>query len=194
MAQSDTISLDHIDPRWKDGRDYQLVCGFSEGPLAENNEVLTDHGYNSRKVNRFVPYRVCDYPAPILFGDTGEFLIQGEWVVCEFGGEIWWEESNKVGNSQNVQTEKRRKGYERKVGTTNPEHSVRMTGEGNPMYGRPLSEEAQARRIEKITNKKATQETKDKMSATRRGVSKSAEHKAKIAEGVRRARARVKQS
>ena len=193
MAKSDAISLDHIDPRWKEGRDYQLVCGFSEGSLAENNEILTDHGYNSRKVNRFVPYRVCDYSAPIVFGDVGEFLIRDEWVVCEFGGEVWWEESNKIGNSQNIQTERRKEGYERKVGTTNLEHSKRMMGEGNPMYKTPLSPEAQASRVAKLTGKKASQETKDKMSATRSGVPKSDEHKAKIAEGVRRARARVKQ-
>jgi hypothetical protein len=99
MAKRDVLSLDHIDPRWSEGRDYQLVCGFSEGPLAENNEIIVDHGYNSRKVNRFVPYRICEHPAPVTFGDVGEFLIGGEWVVCEFGGPEWWGESNKIGCS-----------------------------------------------------------------------------------------------
>jgi hypothetical protein len=93
-----TLTVEHIDPRWAEGRDYQLVCGFSEGPLARYNEIIADHSYNSRKTNRFVPYRVCNHPAPITFGDIGEFLINGEWVVCEFGGGEWWKESNVIGS------------------------------------------------------------------------------------------------
>lgn len=85
------ITKEHIDPR--KGR---LVCGLKN----EFNEVLADSSYNSRKTDRFVPYRVHDNPAPVNFGDKGEFLIGGEWVVCEFGGPEWWEESNRIGNSQ----------------------------------------------------------------------------------------------
>lgn len=84
------LSLEHIDPR-----DSKLVCGF-RSPC---NEIWVDPSYNARKTNRFVPYRVYNHPAPVKFGDTGEFLVNGEWVVCEFGGEIWWEESNRLGNS-----------------------------------------------------------------------------------------------
>lgn len=84
------VTIEHIDPR--NGR---LVSGLCN----EFNEILSDHSYNSRKTDRFVPYRVCDYPAPVTFGDVGEFLIGGEWVVCEFGGPEWWEESNAIGNS-----------------------------------------------------------------------------------------------
>ena len=84
------ISLEHIDP--KRG---VLVCGFEN----ELNEVVADSSYNSRKVNRFVPYRVCQYSAPTNFGDLGEFLIRGEWVICEFGGPNWWAESNDIGNA-----------------------------------------------------------------------------------------------
>jgi hypothetical protein len=85
------LTLEHVDP--KKG---VLVTGLKN----EFNEILADDLYNYRKNNRFVPYRICDYPAPVSFGDVGEFLIGEEWVVCEFGGEIWWEESNRVGNSQ----------------------------------------------------------------------------------------------
>lgn len=83
-------SLDHIDPKHS-----QLVCGFE----INSNEVRTSTSYNARKTNRFVPYRVCTYQAPVVFGDLGEFLIGDQWVVCEFGGEIWWDESNRLGNS-----------------------------------------------------------------------------------------------
>lgn len=84
------LTLEHIDPR-----KGVLISGLEN----EFNEVMADNSYNSRKTNRFVPYRVCDYPAPVTFGDIGEFLIDGDWVVCEFGGEVWWAESNRIGNA-----------------------------------------------------------------------------------------------
>jgi hypothetical protein len=28
-----------------------------------------------------------------------EFLIEDKWVVCEFGGDLWWAESNRLGNA-----------------------------------------------------------------------------------------------
>jgi hypothetical protein len=86
----DTLSVEHIDPR-----NGVLVSGLCN----EFNEVIADLSYNARKTNRFVPYRVLHHKAPVTFGDVGEFLIGGEWVVCEFGGEIWWAESNRVGNA-----------------------------------------------------------------------------------------------
>ena len=87
------FSLDHIDPLWEEGRDYQLICGFS----TLENEIIVDYSYNSRKTNRFVPYRVKDYPAPLFFGDLCEFLIRGEWTICKFGGTEWWVQSNDNG-------------------------------------------------------------------------------------------------
>jgi hypothetical protein len=85
------FTLEHIDPRHG-----KLVSGLKNS----FNERIVDFSYNARKTNRFVPYRVCNHSAPEFFGDTGEFLINGEWVVCEFGGPLWWEESNKIGCSQ----------------------------------------------------------------------------------------------
>ncbi len=82
------LTLEHIDPR-----NSKHICGLCN----EFNEVLADASYNFRKNNRFVPYRICEHSAPETFGDVGEFLINGEWVVCEFGGEIWWKESNRIG-------------------------------------------------------------------------------------------------
>ena len=83
------LTLEHIDPR-----NGVLVCGLRN----EFNEIFADLSYNCRKNNRFVPYRICELQAPTTFGDIGEFLIGGEWVVCEFGGPEWWAESNKIGN------------------------------------------------------------------------------------------------
>ena len=82
-------SDDHIDP--KNG---ELVCGLD---VDENLHPIS-HSKNSGKGNRFVPYRVHTLPAPRKFGDLCEFLINGEWVRCEFGGKMWWVESNRVGN------------------------------------------------------------------------------------------------
>ena len=84
------LTLEHIDPRNSDH-----ICGLEN----EFNEVIADFTYNIRKNNRFVPYRICDYPAPITFGDVGEFLIEDDWVVCEFGGKLWKDETNRIGCS-----------------------------------------------------------------------------------------------
>jgi len=85
------FTVEHIDP--KKG---MLVSGLD----IEINLIIADEKYNKRKTNRFVPYRVKTYPAPISFGEVGEFLIGDEWVVCEFGGTEWWAESTKIGCSQ----------------------------------------------------------------------------------------------
>jgi hypothetical protein len=85
------INLEHIDPRKS-----KFVCGLKN----DYNEIIADESYNKSKNNRFVPYRVHDYPAPVTFGDVGEFLIDREWVICEFGGPKWQAESNRIGNAQ----------------------------------------------------------------------------------------------
>ena len=87
-AQS--VSLEHLDPI-----NHTLICGLRNN----HNEILATVSYNARKTNRFVPYRVCDYSAPVTFGDIGEFLIEDTWTACEFGGDIWWAESNRIGNA-----------------------------------------------------------------------------------------------
>jgi hypothetical protein len=92
------ITLEHIDP---------IKGVLVSGLCNEFNEIFAEESYNKRKNNRFVPYRQRDYPAPFTFGDIGEFLIgadfetdsPGDWVITEFGGELWWSESNRVGNA-----------------------------------------------------------------------------------------------
>jgi hypothetical protein len=84
-------TIEHFDPQ-----KHSLVCGLD----VKLNLSVVEESYNKSKTNRFVPYRVCDYSAPQFFGEIGEFLIKDEWVVCEFGGPEWWEESNRLGCSQ----------------------------------------------------------------------------------------------
>jgi hypothetical protein len=86
------LNLEHIDPKKS-----HLVSGLTGN---DYNEIIAEESYNKRKNNRFVPYRVCEHPAPVTFGDIGEFLIEDKWIVCEFGGETWWAESNRIGNAQ----------------------------------------------------------------------------------------------
>jgi hypothetical protein len=89
--------LDHIDPIWKEGRDYQLVCGREE-PC---NKVERDARFNTAKSNRFLPWRVAADEigtVPVNQGDLCLFLvgadieqdIPGEWVLMEFLSEEWF--------------------------------------------------------------------------------------------------------
>ena len=110
-----SLTLEHVDPR-----NHHLVCGLKN----EFNEILADYSYNCRKVNRFVPYRVCDYPAPVTFGDIGEFLIQDKWVICEFGGTEWWIESGRIGCGQTAPASKKQKEAARKTGLRNKENGT----------------------------------------------------------------------
>ncbi len=90
--------LDHIDPRWKEGRDYQLVCGL-DCPLNYREE---DARKNTAKSNRFLPWRRCRDEigvVPAEPGDLAYFLVgadiendvPGEWVLMEFLSEEWFE-------------------------------------------------------------------------------------------------------
>ncbi len=118
MRPRDGMEKDHIDPRWKEGRNYQLVCGLD----VDGNTLIVPREYNTLKQNRFVPYRVCEYSAPVEYGDLCEFLIENEWKVCEFGGDLWKEESRKIGFGS---TEGARAAHtlamEREVGWYDPE-------------------------------------------------------------------------
>ena len=92
-------SIDHIDPQWKQGRDYQLVCGLD---IPKNKRYL-EWDINRIKTNRFVPYRIDSrIPVHQAPGDWGFFLISGEWKLTQFMGHEWWEESNKIGNGTTV--------------------------------------------------------------------------------------------
>ena len=108
-------TIDHIDPR-----NHTLICGLR----TTLNEVEVSYSYNSRKTNHFVPYRVFGFPAPNYFGDMAEFLINEEWVVCEFGGKKWWEESNRVGNNHTTPASEKQKEVARITGARNVREGI----------------------------------------------------------------------
>jgi len=92
-----THETDHIDPSWKEGRDYQLVCGLD----LPCNKIRRTTSENARKVNRFLPWRVSDDDVgciPINQGDLCLFLDPdtGEWVLEEFLGEWWFKKTRKT--------------------------------------------------------------------------------------------------
>jgi hypothetical protein len=83
-------SEDHLEPVWKEGREYQLVCGL-DIPL---NKRLEATGFNSRKSNRFLPWRtfgVC--PPPSEPGDLCWFLNPDteRWEFIPWLGDRWFE-------------------------------------------------------------------------------------------------------
>jgi hypothetical protein len=94
------FDIDHIDPVWESGRDYQLVCGFN--CLANLREE--DPSFNTSKSNRFLPWRwsrdeigvVPQEPGDLayfLVGADIEKDIPGEWVLMEFLSDEWMESS-----------------------------------------------------------------------------------------------------
>ena len=88
------VEIDHIDPRWKEGRDYQLVCGL-DCPLNYREE---DWKRNTAKSNRFLPWRWSRDEIGIVpedYGDLAQFLVNGEWVLMEFLSEEWFEATKK---------------------------------------------------------------------------------------------------
>lgn len=89
------FEIDHIDPTWKKGREYQLVCGLN---LSINFCERTEKE-NRRKSNRFLPWRVAENElggVPVNFGDFCQFLDPdtSQWVLEEFMGD-WWHEKTR---------------------------------------------------------------------------------------------------
>jgi hypothetical protein len=97
------FDIDHIDPRWEEGRDYQLVCG-RDCPANYKEEYPTQ---NKRKNNRFLPWRWSRDEIGVVpeeYGDLALFLVgadiendlPGEWVLMEFLSEEWFEATTKT--------------------------------------------------------------------------------------------------
>jgi hypothetical protein len=91
MDLKDSPSLDHIDPLWEEGRDYQLVCGRD----CKQNWREMVYSKNSTKGNRFLPWRYCEEEIgvkPVETGDLCQFFNPGteEWELMEFEGKKWW--------------------------------------------------------------------------------------------------------
>lgn len=94
------LQRDHRDPVWYERSDKtlegqeQLVCGFD----IEANWRDADISDNSRKSDRFLPYRlVGDAPAPCEMGDVALFLVGDEWVELEWLGDEWYEATTNTG-------------------------------------------------------------------------------------------------
>lgn len=88
--------IDHIDPQWKEGRDYQLVCGLD---LPCNYREVS-RAENTSKNNRFLPYRVGKDSLgsiPEQPGDLCLFLDPDteEWVLEEFLGKWWYAKTDR---------------------------------------------------------------------------------------------------
>jgi hypothetical protein len=91
------IHIDHIDPKWEEGRDYQLVCGLDSAL----NFCERDPDFNVSKNNRFLPWRVAQDEIgtiPVNQGDICQFLDlkTGEWVLEEFLGSWWFEQTKEL--------------------------------------------------------------------------------------------------
>jgi hypothetical protein len=91
------IHVDHIDPRWEEGRDYQLVCGLDN----DLNFCERDPEFNISKNNRFLPWRLAEGEigsAPVNQGDLCQFLDleTGDWVLEEFLGPWWFDKTKKL--------------------------------------------------------------------------------------------------
>ncbi len=95
---NERIDIDHIDPRWEEGRDYQLVCGFGKDPKNLREE---DSGRNQSKSNRFLPWRWCREELGVVPEEPGDLALfldpdTNEWVLEEFMGEWWYEKTWKT--------------------------------------------------------------------------------------------------
>lgn len=91
------FEIDHIDPKWKEGRDYQLVCGLN----CSLNLIERDATVNASKSNRFLPWRVSPSDLgsiPVHPGDLCQFLDPdtGEWTLEEFMGEWWYSKTRSL--------------------------------------------------------------------------------------------------
>lgn len=91
--------IDHRDPIYlkgeKDETNYeQLICGLDIEPNWRDADISD----NSRKSDRFLPYRlVGDAPPPCEAGDVALFYVDGEWVEMEWLSEMWYEETTRTG-------------------------------------------------------------------------------------------------
>lgn len=86
MNFSEHPSLDHREPPWVEGRDYQLVCGLENNFNYRYDTV----GNNSRKSNRFIPWRQYGESVPEEPGDLAFFLVDGEWKLFGWLSKEWF--------------------------------------------------------------------------------------------------------
>ena len=90
------IDIDHLDPKWKKGRDYQLVCGLNV-PI---NFAERTRSENSRKSNRFLPWMWSSSELGVVPQEPGDLSLfldpdTNEWVLEEFMGDWWYEKTTR---------------------------------------------------------------------------------------------------
>ena len=158
--------MDHIDPKWSEGRDYQIVCGLDN----VYNMAERDSSLNKSKNNRFLPWRNSLYEVggdPVEQGDLCLFLDPdtNEWVLEEFLGKWWFDKSKStLGRSNTV--------------FTHTAESKDKIGEGVRMV--MLTTDIRTRMSEAHTGATHSAETKAKISESLKGLQKSDEHRAKL--------------
>ena len=91
----DMKDIDHIDPSWKKGRKYQLICGLD----TSLNFAERDTKLNIQKSNRFLPWRVTVGEIGSIPENPGDWCLfldpdTLEWTLQEFMGE-WWMSKTK---------------------------------------------------------------------------------------------------
>lgn len=96
--RNEGIDIDHIDPRWEEGRDYQKVCGFEKDPKNLREE---DSSRNQSKSNRFLPWRWSREELGVIPEEPGDLALfldpdTDEWVLEEFMGPWWYEKTWKT--------------------------------------------------------------------------------------------------
>lgn len=163
--------IDHIDPKWEEGRDYQKICGFDRSPnLTERNPSL-----NSSKSNRFLPWRVCKDEVgviPVEQGDWCQFLDPdtGEWVLEDFLGEWWFEKSKRTLGCMNMPREKYEERNQKIASTLKGRRQSPESNEKRSLKlkGRRESPETCAKKSSLLKGKKKPPEVHIKMWETRR--------------------------
>jgi len=175
--------MDHIDPSWSEGRDYQVVCGLDV--VYNMNE--RDRRLNASKNNRFLPWRnTLDEMGgdPVEQGDLCLFLDPdtNEWILEEFLGTWWFDKSKRTCGVTNkvLSAESRAKMSESQRGRT---HSAETRAKMSEFHA-AQSPEQKAARAAKISKAKKgqtpTAEARAKMSEAHRGQTHSDETRAKM--------------
>jgi len=140
------LEFDHIDPEyppysWRKGcKNYQLVCGWK---CLQNLCELTA-SENTKKCDAFVPYRINKYEAPKKPGDFCEFLVDGDWVLCEFMGSEWWFQASEIGYGKIINGRKNSRTAKAREATRKRCKGSRMANDGTRNVrlhpGEPLPE------------------------------------------------------
>lgn len=157
---NDGIDIDHLDPRWEEGRDYQLVCGF-ERDLRNLREE--DSSRNKSKSNRFLPWRWTREDLGVVPEEPGDLALfldpdTDEWVLEEFMGDWWFEKTWK---------------------TCGPYFGTIAGGYVGPLRGRFGPEHPKYGAIE-------SEDTRKKKSEASKGKPKASEHKEKLRKNLQK--------